>query len=275
MEVSKTTVANATDCLKKNRLEGEPLITANKSKFWAKILDPLIFKMVENNFYSIRIKNKKNYYLNNPEYARLLYGVHSCFHDGQLAYYICKKVFDANFYIMIQDLYKLPLLSKLGAFSVEKDSPSESIKSINYAANLLKDKESMLWIFPQGRVMPPEHRPVKFESGLSYLCNKVRGVNLIPVAVKYTFVRMHKPEIFIEIGKPIIIENVLPDKKEFTQYLEEKFTCQLNAQKKMISQGKFDEYEFIYQGKPPLCRRLEPIFKDIVFDKRYLKRLKD
>jgi 1-acyl-sn-glycerol-3-phosphate acyltransferase len=275
MKVNKTTVSSATENLENSKSEDEPLIPANKDRFWAKILDLWIYWLVEHNFSSIRIKNKENYNLANPNYAKLLYAPHCCFHDGQVAYYICKNVFNANFYMMIQDLYKLPILSKIGGFSVEKDSPIAALKSINYASNLLADKETMLWIFPQGRVMPPDYRPIKFESGLTYISNKVAGINLIPISIKYAFVRDHKPDIFADIGEPIIIENGVSNKKEFTKFLEEDLTNLSDAQTEKISQGDLDEYEVIYKNKEPLFRRLEPYLKNIVFDKRYLKRLKD
>lgn len=275
MKVNKTTVVDATNSLNNSLYEDKPLIPADRDRFWSKILEPWVFWLVEHNFSSVRIKNKENYYLGNPDYANLLYGSHCCFHDGQVAYYICRKVFKANFYLMIQELYKLPILSKIGGFSVEKDSPIESLKSINYAANLLSDKENMVWIFPQGRVMPPDFRPVKFESGLTYITHKAKGVNLIPVSIKYTFVRDHKPDIFAEIGEPITIQNGVANKKEFTQFLEEDFTTLADKQIEKISCGDIDEYEAIYQNKPPVFRRLEPYVKNIIFDKRYLNRLKN
>ncbi len=167
MKANKITAAKATADFKNATFDERPLIPADKSKNWARILDPWVFWLVRRHFASLRVKNKENFFSANPKYGKLIYSAHSCFHDGQVAYYLCRKVFDANFHMMIEDLYKLPILSKLGAFSVEKYSPVESLKSINYAANLLSDNNNMLWIYPQGRVMPPDYRPIKFESGLN------------------------------------------------------------------------------------------------------------
>jgi len=275
MDFDKTMVANTTEISKKLKSLEKPLIPADKCPYWAKIIEPWIYWLTEHNFSSVRIKNKENYYLANPDYANLLYAPHCCFHDGQVAYYICRKAFNANFYMMIQDLYKLPILSKIGGFSVEKDFPSESLKSINYASNLLEDKNTMLWIFPQGRVMPPDFRPLKFESGLTYIANKAQKVNLIPVAIRYAFIREHKPDIFAEIGVPIIIESGVSNKKEFNHFLEEDLTDILDAQIEKISKGEMDEYEILYKNKGPVCKRLEPYLKNIVFDKRYLKKVKE
>lgn len=270
MKVNKTTVVNTTENFKKSNLQDMPMITADKGGFVAKLVEKWVYWLIEHTFSSVRIKNKQNFNLGNPNYANLLYGNHSCFHDGQVAYYLCRKAFNANFYLMIQELYKLPILKKIGGFSVEKESPVESLKSINYASNLLKDCNNMVWIFPQGRVMPPDYRPVKFESGLSYICNKVGGINLIPVTVKYTYVRDVRPEIFAEIGEPIIIQNGVTNKKEFTHFLEEDFTSLAESQIEKISQGEIEDYEFIYKNKEPIFKRLEPFLKYFLYDKRYL-----
>lgn len=275
MKVNKTTVVGTADALKNSKYDDRPLIPADKCKYWAKILDPWIFWLVRRHFASLRIKNKENYFKANPNYGNLVYSAHSCFHDGQIGYYISRKVFNCNFHMMVEDLYKLPILSKVGAFSVEKYSPIESLKSINYAANLLSDKNNMIWIFPQGRVMPPDYRPIKFESGLTYISKKVGGLNLIPVAVKYAFTRDDKPDIFIEIGEPITIEYGVSNKKEFTQFLEEDLTALSDQQIKQITKGEIDDYEVIYQNKPPMFRRLEPFFKNIVFDKRSLNKINE
>jgi len=270
MKVNRTTVANATENFNNSEQHAKPMIPANKDRFWSKLIEPWVYWLIEHTFSSVRIKNKKNLNLANPNYASLFYGNHSCFHDGQVAYYICRKMFNANFYLMIQELYKLPLLSKIGGFSVEKDSPIDALKSINYAVDLLKDSKNMVWIFPQGRVMPPDYRPIKFESGLSYISHKVGGINLFPVSLKYTYVREVRPEIFAEIGEPIIIENGVSNKKEFTQFLEEDFTNLAQAQIEKISQGELDEYEYIYKSKDPIFKRAEPLLKYIFYDKRYL-----
>lgn len=275
MRVKDTTAINTSDDISnstKKKSNNMPLIPANKKSLWAKLLKPILFGNIEKNFYSVKIKNKENFYSGNPEYSRILYGMHNCFYDGQLAYYFCRKVFNANFYLMIQELYRLPQLAAVGGFSVEKNSPYEAVKSLNYASNLLKDKENMLWLFPQGKVMPPDYMPLKFESGLSYICNKVKKVNVIPVAIKYTFVRQEKPEIFIEIGKPTVIDNGVRNKKELTGFLEDDLSSLVNNQLYNISTDDCEEYETVYQNKLSLYRRMESHLKKILPDKRFLKK---
>jgi len=249
----------------------KPLIPADKSKFWATVLEPIIFWMLEKNFFTIRIKDKDNFCLRNKNYGTLLYGFHSCFWDGITVYYVAKKVFCTNLYMMVKDLYKLPLLAKLGAFSVEKNCFGEALKSLNYTANLLKDRKNTVWVFPQGTVVPPHYRPVKFKSGMSFISNKLQGVNLLPMSVKYTFLNQDKPEIFIHVGTPIISESFIKNKKEYTRMLEKNFTELQNIQAEEISSGNLEDYEILYQGKLPLIRRVEPFTTKYIFANKLFK----
>ena len=248
----------------------KPLIPADISEFWTGIIEPILFNMIEKNFYAVRIKNRNNYYSGNQNYAKLLYGVHTCYYDGQAAYYFCKKAFNSRFHLMIEQLYRFPLLSKLGAFSIEKDTPYDALKSLNYAAHLLRNKNNTVWIFPQGRVMPCDHKPIKFEKGIAYISNKAKKVNIIPVAVKYTFVRNEKPEIFVEFGTPVVLDNGTKNKKELTEHLEIALSELMENQANDISNGIYDGYEYIYMSRETMFRKLEHLFKNLIYDKRYL-----
>ena len=242
----------------------KPFIQAENQKFWLKVFDFAFERMVRKGFYSLRIKNAENFNLRDPDKGNIIYGIHSCWWDGIIAYLLCRQVFKTQINLMIEELYRFPLLSKIGAFSVEKKSPQSAIKALNYSIDIIKNPEKSLWIYPQGIVMPPDSRPLKFASGISYLCKKSGGVNLIPVANRYTFLREDRPEILVEVGKPIIINNNNLDKKEFTHYLENEFTEFLDKQREEISQGKLGDYELVFKSRLCVAKLIEKHFTNFV-----------
>ena len=136
-----------------------------------------------------------------------------------------------------------PRFGRCAYFAVY-DTVSERIE-------FLKNPKNSLWIFPQGIVMPPDYRPVKLASGIAYICKKLDGVNLIPIAHRYNFIREDRPEVFVEVGKPIISDNNSIDKKEFTKFLENELTRLLDNQKQDISTGNLEKYEFFIKSR--LC----------------------
>ncbi len=241
-----------------------PKITANKNPVAVKVFDSIFEFMFKKYFASVRVKNQENYYLRNSDYANLFYGFHGCWWDGPLATLISRKLYDCNLYMMVKDLYRFPVLSKIGAFSIEKDSLAGKFKAFNYAVNLLENPGNSVWIFPQGRLFPLDYRPIKFESGIAHICTRLKGVNLIPVAYKYTFWQYEKPDIFVEIGKPIVIENGIADKKEFVEKLQVNFEKLLDKQKDEILNVNLKEYKCILYNYFNMLRVIEKNFKPFV-----------
>lgn len=242
----------------------QPLIKANINPFWVKLFDYSFTKMLEKNFYSIRIKNLQHYYLRDRSKGNLAYAFHSCWWDGIIGYILCRKVFKKNLHMMIEELHRLPLLSKIGGFSVEKSSAQSSMKSLSYSSQILQDPSNILWIFPQGFVNPPDFRPIRFANGVSYLCKKINGVNLLPIAHRYTFLREDRPELLIEIGKPIILNDNSINRRDFTKYIEEDFTKLLDNQKEDIANGNLQGYEFFHKSKLCIPKRIEKHFSSIL-----------
>ncbi|MFH0703345.1 MAG: lysophospholipid acyltransferase family protein [bacterium] len=242
--------------------KNEPHIKTDLQAFWISIFNHAFSRMVKKGFYSVRLKNTQNYDLRDLQVGNIIYANHCCWWDGIMGYLLCRKIFQTDMHMMIEELHRFPLLSKIGAFSVEKNSPQSSLGSLNYCIEFLENPKNSLWIFPQGVVMPPDYRPVKFAGGISYLCKKLKKINLIPVAHRYNFIREDRPEIFIEVGKPIIINNDLEkNRKEFTQFLEEEFTLLLDRQKQDISKGNFEGYEFFLKSRLCMLKLIEKNFK--------------
>lgn len=98
------------------------------------------------------------------------------------------------------------------------------MRALQYSVDELCDNKKSLWIFPQGIIRPPMYRPIEFQTGLAYIAKNVAkkagGVNLIPVAVNYPFLREDKPEVLCEVGEPIVLTDYNFDRKEFTHRVE-------------------------------------------------------
>ena len=130
-----------------------------------------------------------------------------------------------------------------------------------------------LWIFPQGIINPPNHRPIEFQSGFVYIAQnaakKHGGVNLIPAAVNYTFLREDRPECLAQFGEPIIItkDNCNFNRHEFTLKIQKDFEALCDEQLKAFSEGEVAGYEYIYRQDLPWNRKLEKRLKNIGLEK--------
>ena len=132
-----------------------------------------------------------------------------------------------------------------------------------------RDKNKSLWIFPQGIIKPPNFRPIEFQTGLTYIAQKVvekaGGVNLIPMCVHYTFLREDKPEVLVEVKEPYIIKDIneIKDRKWFTHKLASDFEVALNEQVAQIQAGHLNGYDFLFKQKLPWYKKLEKRLKRI------------
>jgi 1-acyl-sn-glycerol-3-phosphate acyltransferase len=147
-------------------------------------------------------------------------------------------------FVMMEEkqLKTLFLFRKLGAFSVIRENPREAVKSINYAANLLKIKQDrVVWIFPQGEILPNDIRPLVFYNGISKIVEKVENCYVLPIAFRFEFLGKWKPEVFVKIGKADFIES--GSLKELTKYLALRLTETLDGLKQEIIENKTKQYQ--------------------------------
>ena len=110
---------------------------------------------------------------------------------------------------------------------------------------------AILYLFPQGIINPPDHRPIKFQTGISYIAQKAvkeyGKVNLVPIAVNYFFLRDNRPEVMIEMGDVIQLTDEKIDRKEYAEYLEKILEKLCDKQIYEVSQAQFDGYKTLFQ----------------------------
>lgn len=251
----------------KLRNKNEKFRPAKDSKFWSFVADQFFYNMLENRFFSLKIKNKENYDKRDSNFANILYAPHNNWWDGIVGYNLCRRVFNTKLRMMIEELNRFPILTKAGAFPVNKKSPQASMQALKYAASELHSNDKSLWIFPQGIIRPPMYRPIEFQTGMVYVAQNVvkavGGVNLIPIAVNYPFLREDKPEVLVEVGEPYVLTDANIDRKEFTHKLERDFTLLCDKQFEDIRSGNIEDYEYLYKQKLKWYKKLEKRLKRI------------
>ena len=146
-----------------------------------------------------------------------------------------------------KQLRNLQFLRLLGAFSVVREKPRESIKSIDYAVKTLSEKKNRtLLIFPQGEILHNDIRPMRFFNGLSKIIENIGNCLICSAAIRYEFLGNYKPEIFISIGKSKKIS--FADKsvrKQITRELEKNLTNNLDSLKTLVKNNSLKEFENI------------------------------
>lgn len=251
----------------KLRNQDEEFKPAKTTPFWIWVANQFFHGMLENRFFALRYKGEENYFNRDENIPTIAFAPHTNWWDGIVGYNICRRIFDKEIRLMVEELNRFPLLRKGGAFSVNKKSPQSSMKALKYAIDVIEDLNNVLYIFPQGIIKPPNFRPIEFQSGLAYIAQKAAKkygkVNLIPIGVNYFFLRADKPEVMVEIGEIITIDNDLTDRKELTESLAKILEKTCDKQNSDIFEGRLAGYKTLFQQKLKWYRKIEQRLKKI------------
>ena len=178
------------------------MLKASKSRLFEDFFALYNRNLFNRRFHSINISGLEKLQYRKKEFPLIIYANHSSWWDGLIAFKISRAA-NLDSFIMMEEkqLKKLPFFRKLGAFSVIRDSPREAFTSINYAAKLLSEKSNRcLWIFPQGKILPNNKRPINFSPGVCAIIKKLKNCAVISFALKYEFLNNYKPDIFTMFG---------------------------------------------------------------------------
>ena len=246
----------------------EKFLPAATTPFWLWVADRYFYGMLEKRFHGFYYKGAEKFYLQkDPETPVILYAPHFNWWDGMVGYNICNRIFKKEIRLMIEELNRFPLIRRGGAFSVNKKSPQASMKAINYAVETMGDSNNILYIFPEGIIKPPMHRPFELQTGMTYIAEKAvkkyGQVALMPVAVNYFFLRDNRPEVLVEFGDIIHLTSDKPDRKEYTNYLGKILEELCDKQFNDIRNGQLKGYDALFESKLRWYRRIEQHLKKI------------
>ena len=239
------------------------MIEANKNIVLERMFSVYNKHILKKQFYKIHIKGINNITNRDKNLPSIMFGNHSNWWDGFLAFYLSFDLWKSDQYLMmdIKQMRKYKFFKWIGAFSVNRESALESYESVKYAADLLKGRNTMLWIYPQGEMLPNDMRPLRFQNGLSKLLEMTGKVNLIPIAFNYEFIMEQRPEVFIHVSEGITVDEKLP-KPDKTAYLNKVLTALLDEQKKNIVNGNFEGYEEVLRGKSSSNKIIDRVYND-------------
>lgn len=251
----------------KLRNQDEEFKPAKTTPFWLWVANQFFYGMLENRFFALRYKGEENFYKRDENIPTIAFAPHTNWWDGIVGYNITRRIFGKEIRLMVEELNRFPLLRRGGAFSVNKKSPQASMKALQYSVDVIEDLGNILYIFPQGIIKPPNFRPMEFQTGLAYIAQKAAKkydkVNLVPIGVNYFFLRADKPEVMVEIGEVITLENDKTDRKEYSEFLAKSLEKLCDKQNADIAEGNLKGYKTLFQQKLKWYRKIEQRLKKI------------
>ena len=148
--------------------------------------------------------------------------------DGFWVVYFRQKVVQKKFYFMMleEELKKNIFLKYAGGYSINKRSRS-IVETLNYTEEILQKSDSMVLMFPQGRIESIYNETFQFEKGISTILKKSPACRIIMIANFVDYFSNVKPTLYINF-KELVLENQDPKELEeaYTQFYQEKLTIQ-------------------------------------------------
>jgi len=190
---------------------------------------------------------------------------HSGWWDGHVAYLLNKQVFKRDSYLMMEDhqLARYFFFTWAGVFGVNRDDPRKAFASIEYITHILEQEPgAVLWMFPQGRMVHPEMRPLGIYGGAANIARRLEKCLLVPVAIRYEFIMDQAPDVYVRVGRPLLIsaENML-SAKDLTVRLDEAMTRTADELRSDIASHNLKAYRRVLSGRGSVNKLWDGVLK--------------
>ncbi|MFN4214376.1 MULTISPECIES: lysophospholipid acyltransferase family protein [unclassified Exiguobacterium] len=218
------------------------MIEANKKKWF-------------NDVFSVFVKERQIRPFFHTVYVRaddvptpgLFLATHSSWWDGLILLMLNEHYLRHDVHVLMDEdgLRRFPFFRHLGAFSIKKGKLSDVRASLAYAGSLLNDGKSV-WMFPQGREYPQEHRPLEIGTGATMLLTKP-DVRLC--AIYYAFESHAAPVVYVRFRNHRVVSDTRRlQKQELAEALERLYD---DTRADVIS--KSDRYVALFPPKRSLA----------------------
>jgi len=172
---------------------------------------------------------------------------HSCWWDLFLVV-LLNDVIPVDGYGMMEhfNMLRFGFFRRIGAFSVDRTDPASVRESLEYASGLLKKPRAGVWLFPQGRMIGNDVRPLGFQPGLRLLAKKAAPVRVVPVAFRFEFWQDERPEAFVRFGASERIERA--EASAVVERMEARLIHELDTLKLDVTAQDASTFSTILEG---------------------------
>ena len=135
----------------------------------------------------------------------LAFANHCGWWDGIVLIHLKDRFPQRRFFCMMERLHRYPFFRRLGAYSTSLVNRTEAALSLRYTVKLLATAGAVVWIFPQGEILPASKK-FTFLEGFKWILSKCRKIKTIPLALRYSFYNEEKPVVCGAWGKVLTAE---------------------------------------------------------------------
>lgn len=232
------------------------MIAAYKHGWPRLAVHAMIVRKLRSGFFRVRVQGLERLRaaIDAEPAGTLLLANHSCWWDLFLVHYLNETI-PVDGYGMMEhfNMLRFGFFRRIGAFSVDRADPASVRASIDYAAGLLRGPRAGVWVFPQGRMIGNDARPLGFQPGLRALVKRAGRVRIVPAAFRFEFWQDERPEAFVRFGEPAWVEK--DQAATVVKASEARLTAELDALKLDVTAQEAGRFTTILQGPGSISDR--------------------
>ena len=232
------------------------IITAYKHGWPRWAVHSLIMRKLRSHFFQVRVQglDRLRTSLDAEPGGTLFLANHSCWWDLFLVH-VLNETIPVDGYGMMEhfNMLRFGFFKRIGAFSVDRTDPSSVRASIEYTAGLLKGPRAGVWIFPQGRMIGNDVRPLGFQPGMRTIVKRAGRVRVVAVAFRFEYWQDERPEAFVRFGEPRWVEK--HEAATMCEAWERRLTDELDALKLDVTSQDPSRFTTILQGPGSISDR--------------------
>jgi hypothetical protein len=225
------------------------MLEARKNRAFEAVFDVYLRRLLRRHFAALRVEGAERIAQRLHGNPIILYGNHGSWWDALLPYFLSRRILKLDAYAMMDErqLARHSFFRRLGVFSVDRENPRNALRSIEYAAEMLRGTRRALWMYPQGELVPGDAGLRRFESGILRIIRDAAPVVAHPFAFRYEFRREQRPEAFVSIGTGIE-SGALNEKDEALAILETALAALMERQRSALSADELGGYRTALSG---------------------------
>lgn len=156
---------------------------------------------------------------------------HSSWWDPLLVFWLSRELLSWDAYGPMdqRQLNRYPILARIGAFGVDRESLQAAREFVRYSDELLRGRRRALWLTAQGAMVSSAARPVRFYSGVASLVQSLGVAHVTTVVLEYEFWDEKRPEAFVSFATAIpVVAGPGFVRKPFLRELEARMERQMD-----------------------------------------------
>ncbi len=188
----------------------------------------------------------------------IFYLNHASWWDGYMMMLTHRAILHRRFesYLMMEEkqLRAYRFFTWCGAFSINRHNPADVEATMTYISRLLRERrDRALYIFPQGRIVHNDLRPIVTYPGVANIAERVGDVALCPVIYRYEFRGEQRPEAFIRMG-PFHRAQAPYNAQALQSEITQRLTASADALRDAVIAGDTSNFAVLMHGRPGIDR---------------------